>query len=132
MKTKFITIFFSCLLAASFLFMGFNRFISPDYILKIDNETGEKVELTEFKDRIICSATLDNNFIYVAALLRDNNDFVIYKYNLDKLDENSMETHLNDDKTNISLKDSLKNTSELRVTSCKVITSKFPFFKKED
>ena len=71
------------------------------FILKIDNETGEKVELTEFKDRIICSATLDNNFIYVAALLRDNNDFVIYKYNLDKLDENSMETHLNDDKTNI-------------------------------
>ena len=71
------------------------------FILKIDNETGEKVELTEFKDRIICSATLDNNFIYVAALLRENNDFVIYKYNLDKLDENSMETHLNDNKTNI-------------------------------
>ena len=71
------------------------------FILKLDNETGEKVELTEFKDRIICSATLDNNFIYVAALLRENNDFVIYKYNLDKLDENSMETHLNDDKTNI-------------------------------
>ena len=38
MKTKFITIFFSSLLAASFLFMGFNRFISPDYILKIDSE----------------------------------------------------------------------------------------------
>ena len=38
MKTKFITIFFSSLLAASFLFMGFNRFISPDYILKIDND----------------------------------------------------------------------------------------------
>jgi WD40 repeat protein len=71
------------------------------FILKIDNETGEKVELTEFKDRIICSATLDNNFIYVAALLRENNDFVIYKYEVDKLDENSMETHLNDDKTNI-------------------------------
>ena len=71
------------------------------FILKIDNETGEKVELKEFKDRIICSATLDKNFIYVAALLRENNDFIIYKYNLDKLDDTSMETHLNDDKTNI-------------------------------
>ena len=32
----------------------------------------------------------------------------------------------------ISLNDSFKNASELSVTSCKVITSKCPFFKKDD
>ena len=71
------------------------------FILKIDNKTGKKIELNEFKDRIICSATLDNNSIYVATLLRENNDFVVYKYDLDKLDKNSMKTHLDDNKTNI-------------------------------
>jgi len=45
MKTKIITIFFSAILAGSFLFMGFSRFITPDYILKIDND---KVTTAEF------------------------------------------------------------------------------------
>ncbi|MDA1284483.1 MAG: hypothetical protein O3C61_06110, partial [Proteobacteria bacterium] len=45
MKTKIITIFFSTILAGSFLFMGFSRFIAPDYILKIDSD---KVTTAEF------------------------------------------------------------------------------------
>ncbi len=47
MKTKIITIFFSALLAGSFLFMGFNRFITPEFILKIDDD---KVTIAEFNE----------------------------------------------------------------------------------
>ncbi|MAV83052.1 MAG: hypothetical protein CMI90_06290 [Pelagibacteraceae bacterium] len=45
MKTKIVTILFSFLLGGSFLFMGFNRFISPDYILKVEDE---KISTQEF------------------------------------------------------------------------------------
>ncbi|MDC1316018.1 hypothetical protein N8251_01400, partial [Alphaproteobacteria bacterium] len=57
MKTKIITIFFSAILAGSFLFMGFNRFITPDYILKIDKETVSAVEF----NRLFSEYKLNSN-----------------------------------------------------------------------
>ena len=38
MKTKFVTILFSILLAGSAIFVGFGSFVFPDYLLKIEDE----------------------------------------------------------------------------------------------
>ena len=60
MKTKFITIFFSVLLAASFLFMGFSRFVSPDYILQIDDEKTSTQEFNRLFETHKLNSNLNN------------------------------------------------------------------------
>ena len=116
MKTKFITIFFSCLLAASFLFMGFNRFISPDYILKIDNDAVTVDEFNQLFSNYKSSLGLQQlspqeeivaKINYINQLINDKS---LKKYLSEKI-------QLNEESVMVILKKSLAENEDINAIS---------------
>ena len=116
MKTKFITIFFSSLLAASFLFMGFNRFISPDYILKIDNDAVTVEEFNQLFSNYKSSSGLQQlspqeeivaKINYINQLINDKS---LKKYLSEKI-------QLNEESVMVILKKSLAENEDINAIS---------------
>ena len=116
MKTKFITIFFSSLLAASFLFMGFNRFISPDYILKIDNDAVTVDEFNQLFSNYKSSLGLQQlspqeeivaKINYINQLINDKS---LKKYLSEKI-------QLNEESVMVILKKSLAENEDINAIS---------------
>ena len=116
MKTKIITIFFSSLLAASFLFMGFNRFISPDYILKIDNEAVTVEEFNQLFSNYKSSLGLQqlspqeeivSKINYINQLINDRS---LKKYLSEKI-------QLNEESVMVILKKSLAENEDINAIS---------------
>jgi len=102
MKTKIITIFFSALLAGSFLLMGFNKFITPEFILKIDNDKITVVEFNQLFNEYKINSNLQQlnpqqeivaKINYIGQLI---NELSLKKYLKEKirLNENSVMTVL--------------------------------------